>query len=295
MDVIFKSVIPVGFIILIGYISAKKLTLNISTLSQLSIYILAPALVTDSFYRSTVDFNITLKLLLAYTIISLILYGGVILTGYLLKLNVENSRSLFAIILCPNNGNMGLSIVAFALGEEALERAIIYMIGSSVVLFGILPAMLKGEGMLKGIKMTLRLPLIWAMLSGIILQLTSIDLPFNLGKSLEWLGISSIPIALLILGMQLSNSKFSFNLSQFSASIAKLAIAPMIAYGVGRGMGLEGIDLEVLVLQTAMPTAVNTSVMMEEFGGDTTMISRTIILSTLMSFGSIPLLILMMT
>lgn len=295
MDVILKSVIPVGFIILIGYISAKKLTLNISTLSQLSIYILAPALVTDSFYRSTVDFNITLKLLLAYTIISLILYSGVILTGYLLKLNVENSRSLFAIILCPNNGNMGLSIVAFALGEEGLERAIIYMIGSSVVLFGILPAMLKGEGMLKGIKMTLRLPLIWAMLSGIILQLTSIDLPFNLGKSLEWLGISSIPIALLILGMQLSNSKFSFNLSQFSASIAKLAIAPMIAYGVGRGMGLQGIDLEVLVLQTAMPTAVNTSVMMEEFGGDTTMISRTIILSTLMSFGSIPLLILMMT
>jgi len=291
MSIILQSVLPVAFIIIIGYIAGKKLTMERSTLSQLSVYILAPALVTDSFYRNSVGGDVTFRFLLAYAIISLILYIGILIFTKLKNLSTENNRNLFAILLCPNNGNMGLSISAFALGEEGLARAVIYMIGSSVVLFGVLPAVLKGESIIKGVNMTLRLPLIWAMILGVTLHLTNVTIPFNLGKSLEWLGISSIPIALLILGMQLTNTRFRFNFTHFLASLSKLAIAPVVAYGVGKIMALEGIDLQILVLQTAMPTAVNTAVMMEEFGTDATMISRTIILSTLMSFITIPIVI----
>lgn len=291
MNIILQSVLPVAFIIIIGYVAGKKLSLESSTLSQLTVYILAPALVTDSFYRNSMGGDVTLRFLLAYGLISVILYGGIILIGKVIKLSSENRRSLFAILLCPNNGNMGLSITAFALGEGGLERAVIYMIGSSIVLFGVLPAVLKGESIIKGIKMTFRLPLIWAMILGVSLHLAHITLPFNLGKSIEWLGMSSIPIALLILGMQLTNTRFQFDFIHFLISLGKLAIAPLIAYGVGKIMGLEGLDLQVLVLQTAMPTAINTAVMMQEFGGDITMVSRTIILSTLMSFITIPMVI----
>ena len=295
MSIILKSVLPVAFIIIIGYVAGKKLTMERSTLSQLSVYILAPALVTDSFYRNSMGGTLTFRFLFAYGVISLILYIGLIIFSKIRKLSKESSRNLFAILLCPNNGNMGLSISAFALGDEGLQRAVVYMIGSSIVLFGILPAVLKGESIVRGVKMTLRLPLIWAMVLGIILQLSRVSLPFNLGISLEWLGISSIPIALLILGMQLTNTRFHFNLSQFLASLTTLAIAPLVALGVGKMMSLEGIDLQVLVLQTAMPTAVNTAVMMEEFGSDATMVSRTVILSTLMSFITIPMVILFLT
>lgn len=295
MTIILKSVLPVAFIIIIGYIAGKKLTMERSTLSQLSVYILAPALVTDSFYRNSMAGDITFRFLLAYGIISLILYIGLVIFSKVRKLSKENNRNLFAILICPNNGNMGLSISAFAFGEEGLARAVVYMIGSSIVLFGVLPAVLKGESIIKGFNMTLRLPLIWAMILGILLQLSRVNLPFNLGVSLEWLGISSIPIALLILGMQLTNTRFQFNFQQFLASLTKLAIAPVVALGVGKMMALDGIDLQILVLQTAMPTAVNTAVMMEEFGTDATMVSRTVILSTLMSFITIPIIIFWLT
>ncbi|NES00827.1 MAG: AEC family transporter, partial [Symploca sp. SIO1B1] len=53
---------------------------------------------------------------------------------------------------------------------------------------------------------------------------------------------------------------------------------------------LEGLDLQVLVLQAAMPTAVNTIVLVT-FGGDAPRVARTVVVSTLMSFVTLPLVL----
>ena len=295
MNVILGAVLPVGLIITIGYLAGKYLKLDQSSLSLLSVYVLAPALVINSLYRTEVSGSNVFLLLLGYAIISIILYGVVWIFASILTLSSDDRRSLFAITLCPNNGNMGLSVIAFALGEGGLERAIIYMIGSSILLFGILPAMLKGSGLLLGLKMTWKLPLFWSILVGLSLHLTQIQLPFNLGTSIEWLGIAAIPMALIVLGMQLQQTKFSFSLPEIGFSLIKLAIAPIVAYGVALALNLTGLDLQVLVLQTCMPTAVNTLIIAKEFGGNATMIARTIIISTLISFGTIPVVIGLVT
>lgn len=295
MNIILSSVLPVALVIAMGYIANKTLKLDQSTLSQISVYILAPALVVDSFYRTTVSTDAALRLLLGYILTTVIIYGGVVIVSRLLKLSADDDKGLLAISLCPNNGNMGLSIIAFSLGNEGLERAVIYMIFSSVVLFGMLPAILKGDSLMRSLKLTWKLPLIWSMLLGMTLHFTKVTLPFNMGKSLEWLGISAIPVALIILGMQLSKTKFEFGVREFTATVGRLVIAPIIAYSTGKLVGLEGLDLQVLTLQTAMPTAVSSVIMIKEFGGNTVMVARTIIISTLMSFATLPFLIWLMT
>jgi len=291
MNAILSAVFPVGLIIIVGYVAGKKISLDQGTLCQLSIYILAPAIVADSLYRNTVSGNSVFLILFSYALVSFFLYVLVWLITIIFKIKKEDRQSIFAVILCPNNGNMGLPILTFALGNEGLQRAIIYMIGSSIFLFGMLPAILSGNGVKKGVKLTLQLPLIWAMLLGILLNFFEIRLPFNTGKSLELLGISAIPIALIILGMQLAQSKFRLTQQELLLAGGKLAIAPSVAYGVATMTGLEGLDLQVLILQTAMPTAVNTLVMVKEFGGNATIVAQTIILSTVMSFLTLPVII----
>ena len=295
MNVILGAVLPVGLIITIGYLVESNLKLDQSTLSQLSVYVLAPALVINSLYRTEVSGENVLLLLLGYALISIILYGLVFCLGCLFAFSGDDRRSLFAITLCPNNGNMGLPIVAFALGEGGFERAIIYMIGSSIFLFGILPGILRSSGLLVGLNMTWKLPLFWAILAGLSLHVTQVPLPFNLGTSIEWLGMAAIPMALIILGMQLRQTKFSFGLPELGFSLIKLTIAPSIAYGVALALGLTGLDLQVLVLQTCMPTAVNTLIITKEFGGNVTMVARTIIMSTVISFATIPIVIGLVT
>ncbi|AFZ47424.1 Auxin Efflux Carrier [Cyanobacterium stanieri PCC 7202] len=291
MNIILSAVLPVGLIIIIGYIAGQKLNLDQLTLCKLSIYILAPALVADSLYRNTVSGRSVSLIIISYGLISLFIYGLIWLFSVFFDIEKNDRQSIFAVILCPNNGNMGLPITTFALGNEGLDRAIIYMIGSSIFLFGMLPAILSNKGIKRGVILTLQLPLIWAMFFGAMLNISRIQLPFNLGRSMELLGISAIPIALIILGMQLAQTKFIFTLREFLLALIKLIVAPTIALGTGKIIGLEGLDLQVLVLQTAMPTAINTLVMVKEFGGNATIVAQTIITSTVMSFITLPVVI----
>ncbi|NQZ63881.1 AEC family transporter, partial [Crocosphaera sp.] len=54
---------------------------------------------------------------------------------------------------------------------------------------------------------------------------------------------------------------------------------------------LPPLDLQVFILQSAMPTAVNTIVLAAEFGGESTKVARTIVVTTLLSFLTLPLVL----
>jgi predicted permease len=288
MTALLPAIVPVGLLIAIGFLAGRKLSLDPQTLSQLGIYILAPALVADGLYKTTLSLASSMGLLVGFTLISLLLYAIAWAIGLYFDLSPSLRKSLMATTLLPNNGNMGLPFVDFALGAAGLERAIVYMIGSSVLLFGIAPALLTGNGFVYGLRLTLKLPLIWAMLGSLSLRWLGIQLPLGLDEGIEQLGRAAIPIALLLLGMQLASTRFSIKKYELFATAIRLLLAPLIAYGVGRALHLQELDLQVLILQSAMPAAVNTVVLVTEFGGDASRVARTIVISTLLGFLTLP-------
>ncbi len=291
MTVLLPAIIPVAFIIIIGVIAGKKLSLQKQTLSQLTVYILAPALVADSLYTTTIPPQNAAQLLLGVLIIAFILFLLVYLISYLLKFPTITRKSLIATTLHPNNGNMGLPLVDFALGAAGLERAIIYMIGSSILLFGIAPAILAGTSLKDSLKVTFKLPLMWAILAGLSLRFFQIKIPFNLGEALHLLGRAAIPVALIILGMELVKTNFKVTNFELISLNIRLVLAPLIALLVGKIIQLHPLDLQVFILQSAMPTAVNTIVLAAEFGGESTKVARTIVVTTLLSFLTLPLVL----
>lgn len=284
MTALLPAIIPVSLIILIGFIAGRSLSLDPITLSQLGVYILAPALVADGLYRMTLSVQSAVGLLVGFTIISLLLYAIAWGLSYCFRLSPDLKKSLIATTLLPNNGNLGLPLIDFALGSAGLERAIVYMLGSSILMFGIAPALLRGNGIGFGMSMTLKLPLIWAMLAGLGLRWLGIKLPFQIDESIRQLGEAAIPIALVVLGIQLASTHFKVGKYELFATGIRLLLAPLIAYAVGRALHLQGLDLQVLILQSAMPAAVNTVVLVTEFGGDASRVARTIVVSTLLSF-----------
>jgi malate permease and related proteins len=295
VNIIFNAIVPVGFIILIGLIFARVLKVERQSLSQVTLFILSPALIIDSLYRTKLSIQSTLRLLIAYAIVSLLLYGIVLSISKLQQLIIEEKKSLIAAILFSNNGNLGLPFVTFALGEDSLDRAIIYMIASSILMYGFAPAMLSDKGWEYGLKLTLKLPLVWSILIGLLLHVLAIKLPFQLDVSIRQIGAAAIPIALLILGMELATTQIQFRKQEIITVILRLLIAPSIAYIIGKTLALESIDLQVLVLQSAMPTAVSTLVLVDEFGGNKAQAARSIVVSTVLSLVTLPLILLMVS
>lgn len=291
MSALLPAIVPVALIILVGFIAGKTLQLERQTLSQLTLYVLVPALIASSLYQTTLSTESAAGLVAGFIILCVLLYLLVWGLGRILKFPPEIQKSLIATTLFANVGNMGLPVNNFAYGEAGLERAVIYLIASAIVISSVGPALFKGGGIIEGVRFTLRLPLLWAMLGGLCLRLLSVELPLRLDEGIQRLGEASIPVALVILGLQLADTRFGIGIYEVFASALRLLIAPLIAYGVGQALQLEALDLQVLVLQSAMPAAVNAVVLVTEFGGDAARVARTVVISTLMSFVTLPLVL----
>jgi malate permease and related proteins len=296
MIALLPAVLPVGLIILIGFISSQTLSLDRQSLSQLIFYVLSPALIIDSLYRTSLSLKSSLSLLAAFTLTSGLVYLVTKAICKITDLSEGDEKAFIAASIFSNNGNMGLPVATFAFGTGGLERAIIYMVGSSILMFCFGPAIIQGKGIIRGLKLILKLPLIWSILFGLCLRLLSLKIPnfkfpFDLDLGIKILGESAIPIALVLLGMQLSHTHFTLDFKELWATGVRLLIAPAIAFVVGYLLQLETLDLQVLVLQTAMPTAVNSLILVTEFGGNKNFIARNIITSTVLSFLSIPFIL----
>lgn len=291
MNAILSAVLPVACIVLLGAIVGQKLAIDRGNLSRLALYVFTPALVADALYRTPLTVENARGLFLGFGIT----YGLLVAISWglsaLLKFPAPIRKSAIATTAFPNTGNMGLSVNFFAFGEAGLDRAIVVLIVSSLFVFSIGPAILRGGGIANAIKFTLKLPLIWAMLFGLALRLLPFDLPFKLGEALRVLAQGTIPLALLLLGMEIAESSFRLSRYEAFASLMRLLGGGAVAYGVARAIGLSGLDLNVLVLQCAMPAAVSSFLMVKEFGGDAKRTARVVAISSLLAFGTLPLVL----
>lgn len=289
--VLLGAVAPVALMVATGYLAARTLRLDRGPLTRLTLFVLVPFLVFDQLWRNTADPAGALRLALAFALASLAFaflgWGA----GRLLALPAPVRASLTATTAFPNTGNMGLSVALFALGEVGLERATIVFVVATVLLFGFGPALFHGGSLREQLAMTLRLPLIWAVVLGLAANAANLQLPANLGGGVHMLAQGAIPMLLLVLGMQIAESRIRVGAYDLLASLLRVLGGPVAAFWIGRALGLGGADLVVLVLISGMPAAVNTYLMAAEFGGDAARTARVVVLSTLISFLTLPLVL----
>ena len=296
MVVLLSAVVPVACIVAIGAIVERLLDLDLRTLSKLLLYVLSPALIADVLYRTEMPGNSAAAAFWGFGSAYFILGAIGWLVGTAMKLDRPSRTSLIATTAFPNTGNMGLSVNFFALGESGLDRATALLLVSSVLVFSTGPALLRGGGWRSSLGLTLRLPLIWAVLLGLGLRAIAVQttgevgasLPLDLDRGLHLLADATIPVALLMLGAQISRNPIRLSTYTIGASLMRLAIGGLVATAIAALLGIEGLDRQVLILQCAMPAAVTSFVMASELGGDGARTGQVVAVSTLMSFVTLP-------
>lgn len=310
VQVLLSTVIPVGLIVFLGFYVGKRFDLDLPTLSRLSIYVLVPALIFDAMYRAQLNGSSVLGLSLAFFIAYGVLYLLTLGISRALHLSRDLQKSLVAMATFPNSGNIGLPMAQLAFGVAGYERAMVVFVASSVLMFGLGPAFLKGGGLLQSLTFTLRLPLFWALAAGLGLRALEALFPplgefvraTKLDQGVHLLGQACIPVLLLSLGMQIAQSPLPWSgplgtarvlAFELLGSFLRLIAAPTLTYGVGLLLRLSPLDLQVLVLQSAMSVAVNAFMMVREFGGDAKKTAGGVVLSTVLAFVTIPLVLWM--
>ena len=115
-------------------------------------------------------------------------------------------------------------------------------------------------------------------------------------SSMDILGSGLVPLALVTLGAQLANTKFSFKLPRvYISNVMRLIISPIIAFGLTQLMGLHGIVGQVLVICSAAPTAVNSVLIALEYDNEPDYAAQAIFTSTIFSSFTVTLVIYLAT
>ena len=283
IDVLF----PVFFIIGVGYYLGKKdPKFDTTFITNFAGNIGTPAMI---FYTVTTT-GISLIIFIHYFIYALIMIGGFAIIGLiaLFILKKDLSMELPPLIL-PNTGNMGIPICLFAYGTQGLGVA--SAIASVIILFhftlGVFLAKKKFS-----LDVVVKSPPVYAIIVSVIFLYFQIETPLFLENTTFLLTYATIFLVLMSLGIALTRFKFSLKES-ILLSLCRVILGPLIAFTIIYNFNLSGFAAGVLLIQSAMPSAILNYLVGSMYSPKNVVdnIASTIVVSTLMSFITIPIVV----
>ncbi|GGA79859.1 AEC family transporter [Ornithinibacillus halotolerans] len=286
MNVFIEVVLPVLLVFGSGYALQKIRLLDVKSVSAVSIYLFVPCLVFTNMYESTFDTGF--KIIIVFSL--LLMFVMIILNKVLAKiLNWDKSVESGSILATAfmNAGNFGVPVILFSVGEEALPYAVFYMVIHSLIMnfFGIYYASRSQNGIAMALKSIMKMPATYAIILALLLKNIGYDVPTNVYSILQIMGEASIPLLMVVLGMQLGNiSLLKFNWPVISvASILRLIVSPILAWFFISFFNLEYTIVAVLLIVSAMPSAATTTLYAVEYDAEPELVSSITLVTTILS------------
>ena len=285
---LFEVIFPVFFIVGIGYYLGKKNpNIDTSFITQFGANIGSPAIVLYSVTTTGLTFSLFSEYFFYYFLA--IVCFSIIGVIFLIFLKRDIIMELPPFIL-PNTGNMGLPICLFAYGNVGL--GIGGAISSIIILFhftvGVFLASKKFN-----LEIFLKSPAFYSILISVLILYFKIPVPNFIVNTTMLLTYATIFLILMSLGIALTRLKvFSFNKALIS-SIARVVLGPVIGLVLIKLFNLSGVAAGVLLIQCSMPSAVLNYLVASMYSPKSVIdsIASTIVVSTILSFITIPIVV----
>lgn len=208
----------------------------------------------------------------------------------------EKRRVVFAALSAlPNAAYVGVPLVQAAYGDGGIIYLSAYIIAFNLVLWTLYQVLYAGR---KGLDMKLLFNNgVIACIIGTLFFAARVKLPQPFFGFITQLGGLTTPLSLLLLGARLSQGLQRDKLRDkalWTALIMRLIIFPLGAYFILRLIGISGIELKVLVIVSALPSAVAAQMFAEKYDKDYILASQGVTLSLILCVVTIPLLMLLL-
>ena len=278
---LFFFVIGVGY-----YLGKKNPKFDTNFITNFAGNIGTPAMI---FYTVTTT-GITLSIFTHYFVYALIMIGGFVIIGliFLFLLKKDLSMELPPLIL-PNTGNMGIPICLFAYGTQGLGVA--SAIASVIILFHFTLGVFLAKKRFS-FDVVIKSPPVYAIIVSVIFLYFQIKPPLFLENTTFLLTYATIFLVLMSLGIALTKFRFSLKDSVI-LSLCRVILGPLIAFIIIYNFDLSGFAAGVLLIQSAMPSAILNYLVGSMYSPKKVIdsIASTIVVSTVMSFFTIPMVV----
>jgi hypothetical protein len=298
MTVLLNVVLPVFIVAGVAALAHLWLKFEARTLSRAVFYVFGPALVFDSLSHSEASGAALAQITAAVLLTVSALWALSWLAARILRLEGPTRAAFLVAILLMNAGNFGLSVNLFAFGQAGLSWASVYFT-LSALLSASLGTFLSAGGRAsarEALRRVAGVPFIYAAALGLVFTLGDLSMPEPLAKAIGLLGQASVPVMLTVLGVRLAETlrarqRLAHLPALGVAALMRLIVSPALAFLFANLVGLAGVARDVTVLQSAMPTAVVTTILATEFDSDPPFAALSVLATTLLSLPTLTILL----
>jgi hypothetical protein len=205
-----------------------------------------------------------------------------------LRVTGQSTATFLAPLTFGNTGNMGIPICYFAFGEAGLALAVCFFAVTAFLQFTVGHLMWSGALSLRELT---RMPLVWASVLAMGVVATGVEVPEVVLRTTRLMGAFTIPIMQFTLGVSLARLELTRVGANAVLAASKIGLGAAVGFAVAWLLGLEGVTAGVVVLDCAMPVAVFNYMFASRFDRSPSDVASVIVLSTLLSLATIPLLL----
>lgn len=299
------KLVMIFLLLVVGFVARKWNVVDdpfVDKLSSFLVNIVVPFFLISSL-QMTYDFDLLKRGIVVFLCCIFMHFIG-FLIGLLSSKLFRFKRSKMAawIFSCmfANVGFMGIPVIAVVLGGDSVFfcafacfafNVLVYTVG--VIIFCLFSDHTEVKLPLRKIFLA---PANIGILIGLLLFVSNIKLPGFLGGTISMVGNMVSPLAMIYIGAVLSRmsiieafrDKWAYLLSVF-----RLILLPLLGYVLLKPFISDRLVLGVVILGLATPVGALGAILAGEYNGDTELISKYILVTTLLSIFTMPFIALL--
>ncbi len=289
IEVVLKLVSKVFVFVVIGYfigkIRARFVKSLIAVVIEGSLYLLIPFFFLLSMWESSADLLVTKKVALIAA--AVVIACGVMAYLFSILYRVE-FRQICLPIMFMNAIYLPIPINTLFFGREGMTYSVIYSLIAGLLHFTLgIYLVSRKEHFLEIIKM----PMIYAALAGIVLNQARVGIPQAFLHVSLGLKVVALPAMVALVGYQLNFiGRRHFKLVNVGV-LLRVGGGFLVALILVRLLDFSGPGASVVLVSSAMPSAVLTYIFAKKYKADADFAAGMILVGTLLSILTIPLIV----
>jgi malonate transporter and related proteins len=311
---VFESLFPVVLLIAAGFFAGRAQWIRadaIKDLSNLIFLLLTPALLFRTMSRVRVE-QLDFKPVLAYFLAVIVLFGGTLLAqGFNRRAAVLALANTFS-----NTVMIGIALIGLMYGPEGLVTLFTLVSVHSLVLLTSATVVLElavaheqklGTAdevtsaprhpvatVMMAVKNALLHPVPLPIMAGLLFAQTGFTIPAVVDKPLELMGGAFGPLALVLVGVTLANTRVGEHWRQALALAGvKNLLHPLLVFCLCRLLGVSGVPMSVMVVASALPIGANVFLFSQRYKVAEELITASVVVSTALALVTLTVVLLL--
>lgn len=313
-QLVFESLFPVVLLIAAGFFAGRAQWIRanaIKDLSNLIFLLLTPALLFRTMSRVRIE-QLDFKPVLAYFLAVIVLFGGTLLVqGFNRRAAVLALANTFS-----NTVMIGIALIGLMYGPQGLVTLFtlvsvhsLVLLTSATVVLELAVAHEQKRGttdevtsaprhpvatVMMAVKNALLHPVPLPIIAGLLFAQTGFTIPAVVDKPLELLATAFGPLALVLVGVTLANTRVGEHWRQALALAGvKNLLHPLLVFGLCRLLGVSGVPMAVMVVASALPIGANVFLFSQRYKVAEELITASVVVSTALALVTLTVVLIL--